>query len=155
MSDNEEFNTQNDEEYTNMERTLMGSLKPNDVVMVKGRPCKVISFSSGKVGKHGAAKTIIKCTDIITDKHIEDFDKSTRAVWLPKVTRTEYGMIDLKDGFVTLLNDDGETIDIKLREDDPVSELIMDYHDKGKDGVVITVLCVNNEERIVECKLGK
>ena len=155
MSDSEDFNTTNDGVYTDMERTHMGSLKAGNIVIIKNRPVRILSISTGKVGKHGAAKTIVKCTDVITDKYIEDYAKSTRAVWLPKVTRTEYSMIDLKDDYVTLLNDSGETKDVKLRKEDVVSDLITEYYNAGKDNVLITVLFVNSEERIIECKLGK
>jgi len=41
------------------------------VVLYNERPIKVTYFHTGKTGKHGSAKTIVKGTDIITDKHVE------------------------------------------------------------------------------------
>jgi len=38
-------------------------VKVGDIVIIKGRPCKVISVSVSKTGKHGNSKTHFKFAD--------------------------------------------------------------------------------------------
>ena len=42
-----------------MEKAAAGSLKKGDLVMIKGHPCKVMSMSTAKTGKHGSAKAMV------------------------------------------------------------------------------------------------
>ena len=50
-----------------------GRRKPGSLLMMKGDyPCKVVSFTTAKPGKHGSAKAIITGKDIFTDKHFEE-----------------------------------------------------------------------------------
>lgn len=154
MSDDEDFNVEQDE-YAGMEKIYMGDLRVGMIAMIKKRPCKIISFTKGKTGKHGAAKVVIKCTDIITDKHIEDAGPSSRSVWLPKVERKEFSLIDLNDNYVTLLNDGGDTKDMELIKGDSVCDAILNHFNNDAENIMVTVLFVIGEERIVDCRLAK
>ena len=67
MSDNE-FE-QGDSGASNVELAEAGRMKPGSYIMMKGEfPCKVVSFSTAKPGKHGSAKAMITGKDIFTDK---------------------------------------------------------------------------------------
>jgi translation initiation factor 5A len=39
--------------------------------MIKGHPCRVVSFSTAKTGKHGAAKAMITGIDIFSSNKYE------------------------------------------------------------------------------------
>ena len=101
MEDDENFN------YEGMERTFVGSLRIGTIAMLKQRPCKINFYSAGKTGKHGAAKAIIKGTDVITDKHIEYSAAPSKPAWLPNVERKSFKFIDIQDDYISVLDDSG------------------------------------------------
>ena len=45
--------------------------------MIKGKPCKVLSISVSKTGKHGHAKCHFTAVDIFTGKKCEMLESST------------------------------------------------------------------------------
>eukprot|EP00669_Euglena_mutabilis_P001714 TRINITY_DN122_c0_g1_i1.p2 TRINITY_DN122_c0_g1~~TRINITY_DN122_c0_g1_i1.p2 ORF type:complete len:111 (-),score=34.58 TRINITY_DN122_c0_g1_i1:298-609(-) len=49
-----------------------GSLKKGMHVCIKGRPCKIVDYSTSKTGKHGHAKANIVGIDIFTGKKLEE-----------------------------------------------------------------------------------
>ena len=70
MSDNEFI--QGDAGAANITLVEAGRRKPGSLLMMKGEfPCKVVSFSTAKPGKHGSAKAMITGKDIFTDKQYE------------------------------------------------------------------------------------
>ena len=69
MEDNEFI--QGDAGASGMEKTAAGSLKKGSLVMIKGRPCKVVDFSTAKTGKHGSAKAMVTGIDIFTSNKLE------------------------------------------------------------------------------------
>lgn len=141
--------------YTNMERFSMGDVKVGMVVMINNRPCKINYVSTSKTGKHGHAKTVVKGSDLITDKHIEFQDASTKSIWSPKVTRKEMALIDVHEGFVTVFDDEkGHSCEYKLIESEDVASVIYEFIATKKQALV-TVLFVNDEHRILSCKNDK
>lgn len=58
MSDDYQFE-KGDAGSGGVEKVSAGSLKKGDLVMIKGHPCKVMSFSTAKTGKHGSAKAMV------------------------------------------------------------------------------------------------
>ena len=45
-----------------------GRAKPGILMIVRGFPCKVITFATAKPGKHGSAKAMVTAEDIFTGK---------------------------------------------------------------------------------------
>merc|ERR1711962_1838485 len=87
------------------------ALRKNGYVMIKGRPCKIVEMSTSKTGKHGHAKVHMVALDIFTGKKLEDICPSTHNMNVPNVTRKDYQMMSIDDGFASLLDDDGDTKD--------------------------------------------
>ena len=53
--------------------------------------------------------------DIFTGKKLEELSPSTHNVEAPHVTRVEYALLDVDDGFLSLMTNDGGTKDdVKL-----------------------------------------
>lgn len=161
MSDNEQ---QFDEEFEKTESgasltypTSAGSIKKNGFMVINGRPCKVVDYSTAKTGKHGHAKASITGIDIFNGKKMEDSLPTSHNVEVPNIKRTEWQAIAVDgDGYLTLMNDKGETRqDLKLpdetEDDTVVAERIKDGLDAGKD-IFVTVLAAMNIEKINECK---
>merc|ERR1712137_443941 len=76
------------------------ALRKNGFVCIKNRPCKIVDMSTSKTGKHGHAKVHLVAIDIFTQKKLEDLSPSTHNMEVPNVTRTEYQLIDIDDGFL-------------------------------------------------------
>ena len=93
-----------------------GQIRKGGFIVIKGHPCKVVSVSTSKTGKHGHAKCNFVATDIFTNKKYEDIVPSTHTTSVPNVSRAEYSLLDISDdGFLSLMDEAGETKeDLKL-----------------------------------------
>ena len=67
-------------------------------VCIKGRPVKIVDYSTSKTGKHGHAKAHIVGIDIFTSKKLEELCPTTHNMDVPNVTRTEYEVCT-REGF--------------------------------------------------------
>jgi translation initiation factor 5A len=130
------------------------ALRKNGFVLLKDRPCKIVEMSTSKTGKHGHAKVHLVGIDIFTGKKYEDICPSTHNMMVPNVTRKEFALMDIDDGFTSLLDEEkNETRDdIKL----PAGELgeeIKKKFDEENASVKVTVLKSMGEEAILAFKL--
>merc|ERR1739848_288869 len=74
-----------------------GQIRKGGYIVIKNRPCKVVSVSTSKIGKHGHAKCNFVATDIFTGKKLEDIVPSTHGTAVPNVFRSEYTLLDITD----------------------------------------------------------
>ncbi|KAJ6444244.1 eukaryotic translation initiation factor 5A [Purpureocillium lavendulum] len=101
------------------------ALRKNGFVVIKGRPCKIVDMSTSKTGKHGHAKVHLVALDIFTGKKYEDLSPSTHNMDVPNVSRREYQLLDISDdGFLSLMNDDGDTKDDVKMPDNEIGDKI-------------------------------
>jgi len=130
------------------------ALRKNGYVIIKGRPCKIVEMSTSKTGKHGHAKVHMVGIDIFTNKKYEDICPSTHNMDVPNVTRQDYQLCNIEDGFLSLMTDAGEVLeDLKLPEGDLGNE-IKEKFDKGETPM-ITVLKAMGEEVPIGIKQAK
>ncbi|KAH7642231.1 eukaryotic translation elongation factor 5 isoform X1 [Dermatophagoides farinae] len=129
------------------------SLRKNGFVMIKGRPCKVMEMSTSKTGKHGHAKVHLVGLDIFTNKKYEDICPSTHNIDVPNVSRNDFQLIDVSDdGFVTLMNDKGDTRDDLRLPEAELGQKIREEFGKDDTTVIVTVMSAVDEEAIIACK---
>ena len=143
-----------------IEKTSAGSLKKGDLVMIKGHPCKVVSFSTAKTGKHGSAKAMVAGIDIFTSSKYECTFSTQDNVDAPLVKRTEYSLINIdEDNFCTLMTEAGE-----IKEDLglPTEEWLKDVADKckelfneGKAEILVSVIAAMGQEKMIQVREGK
>ena len=141
-----------------IEKVSAGSLKNGSLVMIKGHPCKVVSFSTAKTGKHGSAKAMVSGIDIFTSNKYECTFSTGDNVDAPLLKRLEYTLIDIQDdGYVSLMDDAGEIKeDLKLPEEEwlkDVTDKIKQYFAAGNN-CLVTVITAMEQEKIVSVKQG-
>ncbi|GAA6060807.1 hypothetical protein JCM10212_000580 [Sporobolomyces blumeae] len=127
------------------------ALRKNGHVVIKGRPCKIVDMSTSKTGKHGHAKVHLVAIDIFTGKKLEDLSPSTHNMDVPHVQRTEYQLVNVDDGFLNLMTNDGTSKDdVKVPEGE-IGQQIEEAFEDGKD-CIVTILTSMGEEAAVAWK---
>ncbi|XP_073339616.1 eukaryotic translation initiation factor 5A-1-like [Pagrus major] len=127
------------------------SLRKNGHVLLKGRPCKIVEMTTSKTGKHGHAKVHLVGIDIITGKKLEDICPSTHNMDVPHVVRKDYQLCDINDGYLSLMNDGGETRDdLKVPDNDLGLEIKKKFD--NEEQIMVTVLKTMDEELAVAIK---
>ncbi|KAK8846678.1 eukaryotic translation initiation factor 5A-1 [Kwoniella newhampshirensis] len=127
------------------------ALRKNGHVVIKGRPCKIIDMSTSKTGKHGHAKVHMVATDIFTGKKLEDISPSTHNMDVPNVMRREYQLLDIQDGFLNLMDGDGNSKDdVKVPETELGQQIETDF-EAGKD-LMVTIISAMDEEQAISYK---
>ncbi|KAL1971934.1 hypothetical protein VTN31DRAFT_2022 [Thermomyces dupontii] len=129
------------------------ALRKGGYVVIKGRPCKIVEMSTSKTGKHGGAKVHLVALDIFTGKKLEELSPSTHNMDVPNVTRKEYQLLDVTDdGFLSLMDDNGNTKDdVKLPEGEVGERITKMFKEEEKD-VNVTVMSAMGEEVAVDVK---
>ncbi|KAJ0008632.1 hypothetical protein NQD34_016047 [Periophthalmus magnuspinnatus] len=127
------------------------SLRKNGYVMLKGNPCKIVEMSTSKTGKHGHAKVHLVGLDIFTGKKLEDICPSTHNMDVPNVTRKDYQLLNIDDGFLSLMDDSGATKEDLRLPDNEVGTEIGKKFDNG-ESFLVTVLKAVGQEAVVATK---
>ncbi|KIH88948.1 translation initiation factor 5A [Sporothrix brasiliensis 5110] len=129
------------------------ALRKNGFVVIKGRPCKIVDMSTSKTGKHGHAKVHLVAIDIFTGKKLEELCPSTHNMDVPNVKRSEYQLLDISDdGFLSLMNDDGDTKDDVKLPDGEVGEKITKLFKTEEKDTNVTILTAMGEEAAIDAK---
>lgn len=116
-------------------------------------------MSTSKTGKHGHAKVHIVGTDIFTAKKLEDVSPSTHNVDVPNVDRNDYQLLNIDDGFLSLMNAEGITKDDVKVPPGELGEKIQAEFDEGKVLMVTVVRAMGEEQAMAykeapKCELG-
>lgn len=105
-------------------------------------------MSTSKTGKHGHAKVHLVATDIFTNKKLEDLSPSTHNMDVPNVQKNEYPLLDIDDGFLSLMKEDGSSKDdVKLPEGELGQKIQQDFNDE-KDLLVMIVSAMGEEHAL-------
>ncbi|KAM9955477.1 hypothetical protein ACTFIW_000079 [Dictyostelium discoideum] len=129
------------------------ALRKNGFVVIKGFPCKIVDMSTSKTGKHGHAKVNITAIDIFTGKKYEEICPSTHNIDVPNVSRKEYTVMDVQDGYLSLLDASGEVKeDLPLPEDD-IGKEISQMLKENKEPLV-SVISALGKEGVVSVKVS-
>lgn len=123
-------------------------------MMIKGKPCKVLSISVSKTGKHGHAKCNFLAVDIFTGKKYEDMVPSTHGTTVPVVKREDWEIIDIDDQEVTLMDEGGnQKTDLNLPTYPPeMAGQIEEAWAGGENQVTVTVQSAVGIEQIIAFK---
>lgn len=123
--------------------------------MIKGKPCKVLSISVSKTGKHGHAKCNFTATDIFTGKKLEDMIPSTHGTSVPIVNKTDWEIIDIGEGDELTLMDEGgnQKTDLNLPSvPEELANEIREAWNDGENSVMVTVQAAVGIEQVISYK---
>ncbi|KAI6022882.1 hypothetical protein PISMIDRAFT_672825 [Pisolithus microcarpus 441] len=154
MSDDEQHNQTFEQASAGASLTFpmqCSALRKNGHVVIKGRPCKIVEMSTSKTGKHGHAKVHLVGIDIFTNKKLEEICPSTHNMDVPNVSRKEYQLVNIEDGFLSLMGQDHTSKDDVKVPEDPLGKEIKDGFDDEKD-LLVTVVSAMGEEAAISFK---
>ncbi|KAM9826908.1 eukaryotic translation initiation factor 5A-1-like [Neosynchiropus ocellatus] len=127
------------------------ALRKNGFVVLRGRPCKIVEMSTSKTGKHGHAKVHLVGIDIFSGKKYEDICPSTHNMDVPNIKRSDFQVIGINDGYLSLLLDNGEVRDdLKIPEGDLGKEI--EFRNESGEDFMVTVLNSMEEEAAISIK---
>merc|ERR1739838_279388 len=123
-------------------------------MMIKGKPCKVLSISVSKTGKHGHAKCNFLATVIFTGKKLEDMVPSSHGTTVPVVVRSEWEIIDIEEEVLTLMDEAGnQKTDMNLPTHPPnMAKEIRESWNGGENSVMVTVQAAVGIEQVIAYK---
>jgi translation initiation factor 5A len=123
-------------------------------MMIKGHPCKVLSISVSKTGKHGHAKCNFIAVDIFSGKKLEDMIPSTHGTTVPIVNKSDWEVIDIEGEELTLMDEGGnQKTDLNLPSyPDNLAEEIRTAWNGGENSVIVTVQTAVGIEQVVAYK---
>ncbi|KAM4606387.1 eukaryotic translation initiation factor 5A-1 isoform 1-T2 [Polymixia lowei] len=128
------------------------ALRKNGFVVLKGRPCKIVEMSTSKTGKHGHAKVNLVGIDIFTNKKYEDMCPSTHNMDVPAIKRLDYQLVNITDGYMSLMADNGDVReDLRVPESDVGKDIEAKFD--AQEDFLVTVLSAMGEECAVGTKV--
>lgn len=135
---------------------MFAALSTHRHMMIKGKPCKILSISVSKTGKHGHAKCNFLAVDIFTGKKLEDMIPSSHGTTVPIVKRTDWEIIDIdEDDHVTLMDEGGnQKTDLNLPTvPEKMAHEIREAWAEGENVVAVSVQAAVGIEQIIAFKV--
>jgi len=131
-----------------------GQVKKGGYMMIKGKPCKILSISVSKTGKHGHAKCNFLAVDIFTGKKLEDMIPSSHGTTVPIVVRTDWEIINIDGDELELMDEGGnQKADLNLPTvPATMAEEIRTAWDDGENTVQVTVQAAVGIEQVISWK---
>ena len=103
----------------------LGELKTGNFIMIDGEPCKIVSISKAKTGKHGSAKANVVAISLLTG--------AKKTFVAPVDTRVEVPIVEKRVGQVLAVTDDSiqlmdmesyDTFEVPIPEDEDLKNKI-------------------------------
>ena len=91
--------------------------------------------------------------DIFTNRKYEDICPSTHNMNVPNVSRKDYQLVNIEDGYTHLMDDGGEVREDMKVPDSDLGKEIQTKFDNGED-FMCTVLSAVGEEQIIAVKVS-
>jgi translation initiation factor 5A len=123
-------------------------------------PCKIVSMSTSKTGKHGGAKVHMVGIDIFNGKKIEEICGSTENMNVPEVLRYDCQLIDIVQEDIDdrevrqciLLDENAlERASLPVPDDPEVGPKLLEAFNSGK-ALLVSVMKAMGHEQIMGFK---
>lgn len=119
------------------------SLREGHCVVINNRPCRIVGITKSETDT--LEDTILTAVDIFTGQRLETISSSTQMLQVPYLRYKEYALVDVKDGYLILMDPKGNVRnDIKFPEGE-VGEMLEEDSRNG-DELIISVLSSMGEE---------
>ncbi|KAG0247417.1 Eukaryotic translation initiation factor 5A [Mortierella polycephala] len=126
------------------------SLRRNGHVVIKNRPCKIVDVLT-TADEYGDVYVKLVAIDIFTGNKLEDLSPSTHNMNVPNVSRNELQLVNIDEGFLNLMTNDGSPKDdVKQPQGDLGHQMVEDFNG-GKD-LIVTVVSAMGEDVAVAYK---
>ncbi len=100
------------------EQTEVRALKEGRYVLIDDEPCTIVSLTTSKPGKHGAAKARIEGIGVFDSQKRTTIQPVTGKIYVPVVERRSGQVLSIMDDTVQVMDlEDYSTIEIKLPEE--------------------------------------
>jgi len=110
------------------EQTEVGKLKEGRYVVIDDEPCKILSISTSKPGKHGAAKSRVDVVGIFDGQKRSIVQPVSAKTYVPVVERKLAQVISIAGNTIQLMDvKDFEMFELEAKED------ILGKIEAGKD----------------------
>jgi len=134
----------------NITHTEACLVKNNQHVIIDGRPCRVLSFSHAKTGKHGHMKVNLSATDLITNKNVPFMGAGHNKLHTFIPVRVNYQAINIDNDDVECLDENMNTQTIKVTSEEILSELAekMDEQDMQIEVMYLPIMKNDNVDEV-------
>jgi len=97
------------------EQTEVRTLKEGRYVVIDDEPCTIVSITTSKPGKHGAAKARIEGIGVFDSQKRTAIQPVTAKIYVPVIERRSGQVLSIADDTVQVMDlEDYSTIEIKL-----------------------------------------
>ena len=94
------------------------SLKPGHYAMIENEPCKVLSISLSKPGKHGSTKARVDAVGIFDNKKRNLLKPADSAIQVPIIEKKKAQIISISGAYVQLMDmEEYNTFDATIPEE--------------------------------------
>ncbi|KNG87074.1 hypothetical protein ANOM_005705 [Aspergillus nomiae NRRL 13137] len=135
MSDNEQHSHQSE----------ASKLRERGHMVIDGRPCAILKKSTLDYQLYFVAR------DLFTGKELEATLDQDASVEVPQVTRMEFPLSYIDNGFLHLIEPGGTEKDNVRLPDNEIGRQITEFNEAGTD-VTVTVIAAMGEEAAISVK---
>lgn len=137
---------------------IANEVRKGDIIMLSDCPCRIISYTSSKTGKHGSMKIHFCGIDVITSNKKEQIYSSSDKIKKPFINLIKYTLIDItEDDYLSLMNEGGEikeNIKIENNIGKELKKVFMENKEQSKEvEISVTIMSLINYEIIYEFKI--
>lgn len=109
-----------------------GDIKIGDVVLLKGRPCKIVNLTKSKTGKHGSAKCKMDGLCVLTGQKFCEVEPAHQKMRYAVVQDGSYMLCyaNARTKQLSLLDDNGATYEYDVHEkEEELFQQLLDEND--------------------------
>ncbi len=100
------------------EQTEVRTLKEGRYVVIDDEPCTIVSITTSKPGKHGAAKARIEGIGVFDSQKRTAVQPVTAKIYVPIIERRSGQVLSIADDTVQVMDlEDYSTVEIKVPEE--------------------------------------
>ena len=100
------------------EQKEVRELKVGRYLNIDGEPCKIVSMSTSKPGKHGSAKASIEATSIFTGAKRSLISPVSSKVQVPMIDKRKGQILSIRDNEIQLMDlETFETFSMAINDD--------------------------------------